>query len=124
MLVGSSRLCRGSLIVAGAIAVWMLSACSTGHDYGYGIDGSDPVQEKINAARYTNNRDLERRVVVALESDPRIKIGGLQVKAQGDGEVTITGILEGAPMTDRTRVIGVTQRVLGVRKVVDNLRYN
>ncbi len=74
-------------------------------------------------ARQAYERDLERRVAAALDADPRTKIHGLQVTAQGDGVVQISGSPANGVL-ERDLALRAASRVPGVRSVANNMTVN
>lgn len=120
---------RGLVVVAGALMACTLTACAAGPDgyrggyYGNGYGDRDHAQERREVGRQVYERDLERRVAAALDADPRTRIEGLKVTAQGDGIVMISGTpVHG--IVGRDMALRAAARVPGVRSVANNMTMN
>lgn len=112
------RLLRVGLLSA-VLGVTMLgTACGGG--WGGGHDsGISPKEE----ARLREQARLVERVEQALRSDPVVGAQGIRVVAQGNGVIELTGSAANG-LEGRRRAVHLTQRVRGVRHVVNNLLSN
>lgn len=120
---------RSLVVVAGALMACTLTACAAGPDgyrggyYGNGHGDRDQAQERHEVRRQVYERDLERRVAAALDADPRTRIEGLKVTAQGDGIVMISGTPANG-IIGRDMALRAATRVPGVRSVANNMTLN
>lgn len=114
----ASRLHR-PLAAASLFATLLLAGCAG--SYG-NYEGSGPMSNR-EAARMAQEQDLERRVMAALQADPRVGAAGLKVVSQGNGVVMIGGTPANG-IEGRTLALRIAERVPGVRRAINNMVMN
>ena len=106
-------------LLSSALGVAMLgTACGGGWGGGH-ESGISPKEE----ARMREQARLVERVEQALRSDPVVGAEGIRVVAQGNGVIELAGSAANG-LEGRRRAVRLTQRVPGVRHVVNNLLSN
>ena len=114
----SAQKILGLMSMAGAV---LLAGCAGGYD-GWNSPSSGHMSHE-SAVRMSRWQDLERRVMAALSSDPRVGAQGLKAEVQSEGVVTISGT-PAHGIGGRDLALRIARSVPGVRQVVNNMVLN